>query len=350
MSRKISWNICRAMATSAIWKITWRPWLTTFAPILISLSFRLVSDQSLIGLRRRQRAQEIAEVVGERMKLEPHRIGGRHAVKLALPESSRSKADDRLSLDPFGRVEGGDGIVEGSHGADVCPHSSVTSPPDNLTQLGAIGYDDEVNRPAVSGPRLGRAGDSHQRSSGSNHARRPLRDVAAEDIENQIDAADLFQSVIIEVEELLRAEVESRLTAGSAPGADDIRPGLTCELGCHRTNYAGRTVHKDGLPSTKAAVFEQPLPRGQARHHKGRAHREVNVPRQRREVACLDGHILRQRAVASPVREAEHPLSHRQPRRSIAEGGDHSGQLVARDRRRPVTAETIDPGRGPRQL
>ena len=28
-------------------------------------------------LRRRQRAQEIAGVVGERMKLEPHRIGGR---------------------------------------------------------------------------------------------------------------------------------------------------------------------------------------------------------------------------------------------------------------------------------
>jgi 2-phospho-L-lactate transferase/gluconeogenesis factor (CofD/UPF0052 family) len=27
-------------------------------------------------LRRRQRAQEIAEVVGERMKLEPHPIGG----------------------------------------------------------------------------------------------------------------------------------------------------------------------------------------------------------------------------------------------------------------------------------
>ena len=32
------------------------------------------------------------------------------------------------------------------------------------------------------------------------------------------------------------------------------------------------------------------------------------------------------------------------------EGGDHSGQLVAGDRRRPVTAEAIDPGRGPRQL
>ena len=48
-----------------------------------------------------------------------------------------------------------------------------------------------IVRPA-SGPRLGRASDGHQRSSGANHARRPLRDVSAEDIENQIDSADIF--------------------------------------------------------------------------------------------------------------------------------------------------------------
>src|SRR5262249_44178128 len=156
--------------------------------------------------------------------------------------------------------------------------------------------------------------------------------------------------LVTESDELLRAEVESRLTAGSAPGADDVRAGLTCELGCHRTDYAGRTVHENALPRTKAAVLEQPLPPGQARHHNGRAHREVNVARQRREVECFDGYMLRQRAVASPVRKAEPPLSHRQPRRSIAQGGDHSGQLVAGDRRRPVTAKAVDPGRGPRQL
>src|SRR4029453_13773106 len=259
-------------------------------------------------------------------------------------------ADDRLALDSLGRVEGGDGVIEGRDVADVRPHSSVTCPPDNLTQLGAIRYDDEVNCQAVSGPRLGRAGDGHQRSSRANHARRPLRDVAAEDIENQIDPADIFQGVVLEVDELLRAEVERRLTATSAAGADDVRADLTCELGRHRTDYAGRTVHEDALPRPKAAVLDQALPRGQARHHEGRALRKVNVARQRREVACLNGYIPRQRAVASPVREAEHPLSYRQPRRSIAEGGDHSGQLVAGDRRRSVTAEAIDPGRGPRQL
>src|SRR5438094_986691 len=204
-----------------------------------------------------------------------------HAKALSSQSSCHflRSADDRLSLDPLGRVEGGDGIVEGSHLADVCPQPSIPGSLDDLTQLGAIGYDDEVDSQASRGPRLGRAGDGHQRSSGANHARRPLRDVAAEDIENQIDLADIFYGVVIEVDELLCAEVERRLTAGGAPGADDVRAGLTCELARHRTDYAGRTVHEDALPRAKAAVLEQPLPRGQARHHEGRAHSEVNVPR-----------------------------------------------------------------------
>src|SRR5215472_9420470 len=113
---------------------------------------------------------------------------------LSRPPSraSGSNADDRLALDPIRRVEGGDGVIEGRDGADVRPHSPVTCPPDDLTQLGAIGYDDEVNRESVSGPCLGRAGDGHQGSPGSNQARGPLRDVAAEDIENQVDCADIF--------------------------------------------------------------------------------------------------------------------------------------------------------------
>src|SRR5262244_106502 len=126
-------------------------------------------------------------------------------------------ADDRLSLDPLGRVEGGHRIVEGSHVADVCPQPTNPKPLDELTQLGVIGYDDEVDSQAARGPRLGRAGDGHQRSSSANQARRPLRDVTAENIENQIDFADIFQVVVIEVDELLCAEVESCLTGGSAP-------------------------------------------------------------------------------------------------------------------------------------
>ena len=90
-------------------------------------------------------------------------------------------ANDRLSLDPFGPVEGGNRIVEGSHVADVCPQPTIPDPLDELTQLGAIGYDDEVDSQAARGPRLGRAGNGHQgflqRESGPQTASR-CRDTA----------------------------------------------------------------------------------------------------------------------------------------------------------------------------
>src|SRR5204862_6112777 len=111
-----------------------------------------------------------------------------------------------------------------------------------------------VDSQAARRPSLGRAGDGHQRSSSENHARRPLRDVTAEDIENQIDLADVFQCVVIEVDELLCAEVESRLTGGSTPGADAVRAHLTCELARHRTADTGHPVHDAAPPRAKAAL------------------------------------------------------------------------------------------------
>src|SRR6266849_2985519 len=82
---------------------------------------------------------------------------------------SRTNADDRLPADPLGRIESGDGIVEGRDVADVRPQPSVPHPPDDLTQLGTIGHDNKVDRQAVHRPRLGRADDGHQRSPGPDH-------------------------------------------------------------------------------------------------------------------------------------------------------------------------------------
>src|SRR5262245_58290015 len=144
-------------------------------------------------------------------------------------------AYDRLSLGPLGPVEGGNRFVEGSDVADVCPQPTNPDPLDELTQLRAIGFDDEVDSQAAGGPCHGRAGDGYQRSSGADQSSRPLHNVAAEDIENEIDFTDILQDVVIEVDELLCAEVESCLTGCSAPGADDVRAGLACELARHRT-------------------------------------------------------------------------------------------------------------------
>src|SRR3989442_15265644 len=104
------------------------------------------------------------------------RGAGGHAQRIArwlgdhIPESSWTNPDDRLPLASLGRVEGGDGIVEGRDVADVRPQPSGTDPLDDLTQLGAIGLDNEGDRQAVCGPRVGRPGGGYQRSSGSNQA------------------------------------------------------------------------------------------------------------------------------------------------------------------------------------
>src|SRR6188472_3318342 len=175
---------------------------------------------------------------------------------------SRTNADDRLPRASLVRVEGGDGIVKGRDFADVRPQSSVPHPPDDLTQLGTIGLDNEVDRQAVGGPRLRWADDGHQGSAGSNQACGPLPDVAADDIEHQIDSADVFEDVVLEVDELLRAEVEHRLTVSGASGADDIGAGLSCELRRHRADCTGGAVHEDAPPRLKTTVLEQSLPRG----------------------------------------------------------------------------------------
>src|SRR5205807_6646422 len=195
----------------------------------------------------------------------------------AASESLWTNADDRLPVESLGRVEGGDGIVEGRDVADVGPQSSVPHPLDDLTQLGTVGLDDEVDCQAVGGPRLGRPYDGHQGSSGPDQACGPLLDVSADDVEDQVDAADVFQGIVVEVDELLRAEVERLLAVGGAPGADDVGAGLTCELRHHRPDRACRTVREDALPRLKAAVLDQPLPRGTHRDRNDRAHRNVTV-------------------------------------------------------------------------
>ncbi|MCP4385458.1 MAG: hypothetical protein GY798_29265 [Hyphomicrobiales bacterium] len=52
ISRRISTNRILEMATSAIWKAIWRPWLTSFAPILISFSLGAGHCSRAAGLWR----------------------------------------------------------------------------------------------------------------------------------------------------------------------------------------------------------------------------------------------------------------------------------------------------------
>jgi hypothetical protein len=103
--------------------------------------------------RRRTRRQDREAALVVLTRRDPGRIdvvaAARRSHERSEPsvnESLRTNADDRLPFDPLGRVEGGDGIIEGRDFADICPQSSVTHPLGDLTQLGAIGHDNEVDR------------------------------------------------------------------------------------------------------------------------------------------------------------------------------------------------------------
>ena len=103
-------------------------------------------------------------------------------------------------------------------------------------------------------------------------------DVAADDVEDQVDPADVVEILVVEVEELVRAEVERRLAVRRPAGTDDVGAELPGELGHHGSDRAGGAVREDGLPRPKTAVLEQALPRGQAGDRQARTHREVDVP------------------------------------------------------------------------
>src|SRR5256884_5220907 len=66
-------------------------------------------------LRRRQRAQEIAEIVGERMKLEPHRVGGERSARQSRPLDRAFALLDPLLARPALVVESNDALGRAAH-------------------------------------------------------------------------------------------------------------------------------------------------------------------------------------------------------------------------------------------
>ena len=72
--RRIAAKSARGTATSASWKTTYRPCRTIRAPILTSFSRKRGQRPLLDLLRQRQRAQEVGEVVGKGVELEPHGV------------------------------------------------------------------------------------------------------------------------------------------------------------------------------------------------------------------------------------------------------------------------------------
>ena len=97
--------------------------------------------------------------------------------------STDSHADDRLSLDTLGRVEGGDAMVEGSHVGDVCPqahHFRLAGRPRSTGR--DRGYEESLVTPPAGRASVGPVTSIPPVRSGP----RPFHDVAADDVSGSI--------------------------------------------------------------------------------------------------------------------------------------------------------------------
>jgi hypothetical protein len=83
-------------------------------------------------------------------------------------------------------------------------------------QLGAVGHGDEVHRASICEVGLDRAYDGDQGSLALTRAAERFWTSPPIDVEDQIDLADVLQRVAVEVDTILRAEVERLLSIGGA--------------------------------------------------------------------------------------------------------------------------------------
>ena len=151
----------------------------------------------------------------------------------------------------------------------------------------------------------------------------------------------------VQIQECLGTEAKHDVAVVGPSGADHRSTHLACELDGDRPDTAGGAVDHDGLAGGEPGMDEQSLPRGQPRDRQRCGHGVVDVGGERGEVACLDGGVFGQRAVAGPVGEAEHPLADGEAGGAVAQLDNDSGQFVPGNAGRAVTAGPVGPGGGP---
>jgi hypothetical protein len=95
------------------------------------------------------------------------------------------------------------------------------------------------------------------------------------------------------------------------------------ELHRNRTDTARSAVDQDGLAHCEMRVVDERLLCRQPGDRQGGGHGVVDVSRKWSEVACLDCAEIGQGAIAGPVAQAEHPLTHTEAGGSVPQLDDH---------------------------
>ena len=200
------------------------------------------------------------------------------------------------------------------HGPDDRLEPAVAHPLGQVRELGAIGFDDEEDRPPVLGRTSGGAAMVTSVP--------PARTSAAERsrISPPITSNTTSTSPTSSSRSACRSTKASaprpsaRVPVGGPAGADHAGARLARELHRDRSDTARRAVDQDGLAGREAPVVEQALPCGQPGDRQRGGHGVVDVGRQRSEVARLHRDVLGQRARCGSSRSGRTPAGRRSGR------------------------------------
>jgi hypothetical protein len=146
-----------------------------------------------------------------------------------------------------------------------------------------------------------------------------------------------------EVDELVDTDPLGNVFVGGAASADHCGSGPTGQLDRNGPDAACGTVDQDCLSGFDAGVDKQRLPGGQSGDRRRCGGGVVDAGWQRREVTGLDRDILSQGAIAGPVSQAEHSLTHAQTGGAIPKLGHNARHLVPRHARPAVPPGPVGP-------
>ena len=159
-------------------------------------------------------------------------------------------------MDAIVGSECGGGFSEWQHGAHRWFEASIAYSRGQVGKPGAIGFDNEENRPPVARLGLGRLDDGDERSAGAHQCRRAGQNVSADHVEHHVDFPCVLQLFGIQVEEGMNAERGRPVSICGAAGTDDARADLASELHRGRSHRTRDTVDQHRLSSGEAAVVE----------------------------------------------------------------------------------------------
>src|SRR5215469_12842833 len=218
----------------------------------------------------------------------------------------------------------------------------------------AIRLDDKELPAHSEGLGLGRRrllSHRYQRASASNDSPRPVKRVATDRVENQVDVLEVFlEGSAIVFENGISTQAPDEIGIARGAGGNSYRAEMLCQLNRKTAHLTSPAVDQDTLARAERRLGTQCLPRGKRRQGNRSRAKMVHAPQLGRQFGDPGDRELRRRTIAKEVYQRVHLVSGR----DIQGVGSHfryyAGDFMRRDDGETALALSVSPGWIPRKL